>query len=62
MGTMIPLGDASRRPAHRPVLTALIVLVNGFVFILELRGGEPFVTQWSAIPPTSSPAITGSRC
>lgn len=50
MGTIIPLGDASRRPVHRPVLTALLILVNACVFVLELRGGEAFVTQWSAIP------------
>src|SRR5712691_4893512 len=50
MGTMIPLGDASRRPLHRPVVTAVIILVNALVFVLELQGGEPFVTRWSAIP------------
>lgn len=50
MGTVIPLGDASRRPRHRPVVTALIILLNGLVFVLELQGGEPFVTRWSAIP------------
>ena len=50
MGTMIPLGDASRRPLHRPVVTACIIFVNVFVFTLELSGGEPFVTQWSVIP------------
>ena len=27
MGTMIPLGDASRRPLHRPVITASIILM-----------------------------------
>lgn len=50
MGTMIPLGDASRRPLHRPVVTALIIIINGLVFALELQGGETFVTQWSALP------------
>jgi membrane associated rhomboid family serine protease len=50
MGGMIPLGDASRRPTHIPVVTVLIILVNGFVFVLELMGGEAFVTGWSAIP------------
>jgi len=50
MGTVIPLGDATRRPLHRSVVTALIILVNAFVFLLELRGGEPFVTRWSVIP------------
>ena len=50
MGGMIPLGDASRRPARFPMVTALIIVVNAFVFLLELMGGEPFVTQWSAVP------------
>ena len=50
MGTVIPLGDASRRPAHFSVVTAVIILLNGLVFILELQGGEPFVTRWSAVP------------
>jgi membrane associated rhomboid family serine protease len=50
MGTMIPLGDASRRPAHFPVCTTAIILVNALVFVLELQGGEPFVTRWSAVP------------
>ncbi len=50
MGTMIPLSDASRRPTRIPLVTVFIILVNGFVFVLELMGGEPFVTKWSAIP------------
>jgi membrane associated rhomboid family serine protease len=47
---MVPLGDASRRPAHIPVVTVLIILVNGFVFVQELVGGDTFVSNWSAIP------------
>jgi len=50
MGGMIPLGDASRRPARFPVITGLLILVNVFVFVLELMWGEAFVIQWSAIP------------
>jgi len=50
MGGMIPLGDASRRPARIPIVTILIILVNCFVFVRELLGGEAFVTMWSAIP------------
>lgn len=50
MGGMVPLGDASRRPARVPVVTALIILVNAFVFVLELMRGNAFVMQWSAIP------------
>jgi membrane associated rhomboid family serine protease len=50
MGGLIPLGDASRRPTRIPVLTILIILVNAFVFVRELMGGEAFVTQWSTVP------------
>jgi len=47
---MIPLSDASRRPASFPVVTTAIIVVNAFVFVLELMGGDAFVMQWSEIP------------
>ena len=50
MGTVIPLSDASRRPTRFPIVTLLIILLNVFVFVLELIGGEPFVLKWAAIP------------
>jgi len=50
MGGLIPLSDASRRPARIPVVTIFVILVNAFVFVLELMNSESFVTQWSAIP------------
>ena len=50
MGGLIPLSDASRRPTRMPVVTALIILVNIFVFVKELQGGDAFVVQWSVIP------------
>jgi len=50
MPGVIPLGDASRRPARVPVVTALIILVNALVFALELMRGDTFVSQWSVIP------------
>ena len=50
MGGLIPLSDASRRPVHMPVITVLIILVNAFVFVLELMNGESFVIKWSAVP------------
>ncbi|PYU29857.1 MAG: rhomboid family intramembrane serine protease [Acidobacteria bacterium] len=46
----IPLRDISRRPAHRPVVTVSIIVINAFVFVLELVGGEPFIQRWSVIP------------
>ena len=50
MGGLVPLGDASRRPTRIPIVTIFIVLVNIFVFVQELMGGDAFVTRWSAIP------------
>jgi membrane associated rhomboid family serine protease len=46
----IPLRDISRRPAHRPVITVSIIVINVCVFGLELVGGSAFVQQWSVIP------------
>lgn len=50
MGGLIPLADASRRPARVPIVTVFIILANALVFVLELMNGEAFVSQWSAIP------------
>jgi membrane associated rhomboid family serine protease len=50
MGGLIPLTDASRRPARVPVVTACIILANFLVFALELRGGDAFVLKWSLVP------------
>jgi len=50
MGGMVPLGDASRRPTRVPVVTAVIIVVNVVVFVLELMRGDAFVTQWAAVP------------
>ena len=47
---VVPLQDVSRLPAHFPVVTAGLVLTNVLVFVVELWGGEPFVTRWSVIP------------
>jgi membrane associated rhomboid family serine protease len=50
MGGMIPLADESRRPVSLPVATTTIICINVVVFILELMGGDQFVTRWSEIP------------
>jgi len=50
VGGLIPLTDASRRPVRTPICTAIIIVVNVFVFILELTRGDAFVIQWSAVP------------
>jgi membrane associated rhomboid family serine protease len=47
---MLPLGDASRRVRHFPIVTGLIIGANALVFMLELAGGEIFINQWSLVP------------
>ncbi len=47
---MIPLQDESRRPSSFPFVTGTIITLNVLVFILELIGGDTFVTQWSVVP------------
>jgi len=50
MGGLIPLSDASRRPARVPVVTGLIIAANVCVFVMELLRGDAFVMEWAAIP------------
>src|SRR5579859_3942778 len=47
---MIPLGDASRRMVSFPIVTAGLICVNAFVFVLELLGGDDFVNTYSLVP------------
>jgi len=35
-----------------PYVTILIILTNAFVFLLELIGGDAFITRWSMVPAT----------
>ncbi len=47
---LIPLSDVSRRPNRFPIVTAAIIAINAVVFLLELAGGDAFVTTWSLVP------------
>ena len=47
---MFPLGDASRRIRHFPVVTTGIIVLNVIMFMIELAGGVPFITRWSVVP------------
>ena len=47
---MIPLGDASRRTLSFPIVTAGLICVNAFVFVLELIGGDDFINAYSMLP------------
>jgi membrane associated rhomboid family serine protease len=47
---MIPLQDETRRPSQFPIVTISLIAANAFAFVLELMGGDNFVTRWSAVP------------
>jgi membrane associated rhomboid family serine protease len=47
---MFPLGDASRKTARFPAVTAGLIVINAIVFLLELDKGDAFVNAWSLIP------------
>jgi membrane associated rhomboid family serine protease len=47
---MIPLSDVDRRPLRFPIVTALIIVANALVFLLELAGGGTFINQWAFVP------------
>ncbi len=50
MGGMIPLGDISRPRGRFAFITTLLIVVNVYVFFLELSGGDRFVYAWSVVP------------
>jgi membrane associated rhomboid family serine protease len=47
---MFPLGDASRRIQHFPIITLVIIILNAVMFVVELAAGDPFIARWSVIP------------
>ena len=47
---MFPVQDETRRPSRTPIVTLFIIAANAFVFVLELRGGDEVVRQWSLVP------------
>ena len=47
---MIPLRDESRSLERFPVVTTCIIAINVGVYILEMAGGDTFVTAWSVVP------------
>lgn len=47
---MIPLQDETRRPRRFPIVTASLIALNAFAFILELTEGGAFVDRWSLVP------------
>ena len=52
MGAVVPLSDATRRPAHPAVITIAIIVANFVVWGIELANGDAFVLKWAATPAT----------
>jgi membrane associated rhomboid family serine protease len=47
---MFPLGDASRRLRHIPIITITLILINFVVFALELIHGNAFIIRYAMVP------------
>ena len=47
---MLPIGDDNSQRRLFPIVTWLLVVLNLFVFFLELSGGDEFIMMWSFIP------------
>jgi len=62
MAALIPLGDASRRPRSAAVATLLIILVNAFVFLEELGGGNRLCGRGRRFRCALRMGITRLRC
>jgi membrane associated rhomboid family serine protease len=47
---MIPLGDATRRPARFPLVTVALIVANILVFIWEIGADEAAVIRFAVVP------------
>jgi len=47
---LLPIGDDNSQRVSYPIVTTIIIVLNIFVFLLELSGGNAFVQKYSLIP------------
>ena len=47
---MIPIGDDNNSSRTTPIVSYAIIAINVLVFLVELTGGDPFITKWAFIP------------
>ena len=47
---MIPIGDDNSSSRTTPIVSYAIIAINVLVFLVELTGGDPFITKWAFIP------------
>jgi membrane associated rhomboid family serine protease len=47
---MFPVGDDNSQRRTTPVVTFALIALNVLVFLLELSGGDQFITEWAFVP------------
>ena len=47
---MLPTGDDNSSRRTTPIVTYILIALNVFFFIVELSGGDAFITQWAFVP------------
>ena len=47
---MLPTGDDNSSRRITPVVTYILIALNVIFFIVELSGGDAFITQWAFVP------------
>ena len=47
---MFPVGDDNSQRRTTPVVTFALIGLNVLVFLLELSGGDQFITEWAFVP------------
>lgn len=47
---MLPIGDDNSARRTVPLVTYALIALNVLVFILELTGGDAFITKWAFVP------------
>ena len=47
---MIPIGDDNSGRRSTPIVTYILIAINVLVFLVELYGGDAFITKWAFVP------------
>jgi len=47
---MFPVGDDDSQRRTTPVVTFVLIGLNVLVFLVELSGGDQFITEWAFVP------------
>jgi membrane associated rhomboid family serine protease len=47
---MFPVGDDNTQRRTFPTVTVVLIVLNVLVFLLELSGGDQFITEWAFVP------------